>query len=109
MSELIYVAVIPAHPGYKLVTGDDWCEDGTDTIPLYYLDPVIGWQVTVFKRDDAESTYSFTTPVTLEGADEHSRFILHPNGAVERPLDEWFGNQAEFAKYLRSKARGRNT
>ena len=108
MSELIHVAVIPARPGYKLVTGDDWCDDGTDTIPPVYLDPIIGWQVTVFKRDDG-STYSFTTPVTMDGADEHSRFILHPNGVVEKPLDEWFRNQAEFAKYLRSKARGRNT
>ena len=107
MSELIHVAVIPAQPDYKLVMGDDWCDDGADTIPLVYLDPIIGWQVSVFKRDDG-STYSYTAPVTLDGADEHSRFVLRPDGVVEQPLDAWFENQAEFAKHLRSKARGSN-
>jgi len=106
-NDLVNIAVIPAQPGYKLIMGDDWSEDGSDLIPECYLDIIIGWQVSTYRRADG-TIYGYTEPVTMEGVDGHSRCILRPDGVVEEPHCQWFENQAAFAKHLRDKANGRN-
>ena len=106
-SELVSVTAIPAQPGYKLVTGDDWAEDGANLIPEMYLADIVGWQVTTYKRENG-TLFSFVEPITMEGADDTDVTILRPDGVVEQPHAAAFEDQAAFAQHLREKASGRN-
>lgn len=106
-SELVNVTVIPAQPGYKLVRGDDWAEDGANLIPETYLTDIVGWQVATYKRED-DILFSFVEPVTVEGAHDIDTTILRPDGGVEQPYVASFEDQAAFAQHLREEANARN-
>lgn len=108
-SELINVSVVPASPGYRHIGAIDFTgeDDVPGTIPLSWLCDIVAWRIETYQRTD-ETLYSFTTPVTLQGAEEEG-YIQCPNGVIDEPHNRTFETFADFINYMREKENGANT
>jgi hypothetical protein len=105
-SKLINLAVVPALPGYRHTGGLDTTDElvtDTSSPPGYWSD-IVAWRIETYERHDG-TLYSFTTAVTVSGAEEEG-YIECPNGVIDEPHSNIFENYACFIRHLREKADG---
>jgi hypothetical protein len=92
----IHITVIPAHPGWTVVSLDDG-----DSL---YRVPVIAWQVDVFERWEGGSTSAQVTAITTNGdVGDHSPYALQfGNGAFSTVFAD-YDDEAGVLSYFREE------